>query len=323
MRAAAGWDGTTFRETGGIDSLLAVIGEIRGRNSLGHERGVMNVAILTAARNPGPAIRSCLASVAGQTVPPGVQLKHCVRDGGSTDGTVAILADWVSRRTDREFVSQADGGFYSAINSGLERCPADLIGILNADDFYFDHRVIRRMVEAFRDPAVALVYGDLVYVREEPGNGRFRVQRFWRTGQGGAAAMRSGWMPPHPTVFVRREVFSRCGVFRTDLGSAADYEWLVRVIARFRMPLAYVPGIAVAMRTGGMSNASLQARWTANGTDRRAWALNGLRPTPGALLWKPLRKIPQWLTARSAPEPERWFEDPSLPANPANGREWG
>ena len=111
-------------------------------------------------------------------------------------------------------------------------------------------------------------------------------------------------MPPHPTVFVRAEVYRRCGLFRCDLGSAADYEWLLRVLLKHKVKFEYIPHIQVAMKVGGMSNGSVGARLRANRNDRLAWSLNGLRPAPWTFAMKPIRKIPQWLAARHAPLPE-------------------
>jgi glycosyltransferase len=101
-------------------------------------------------------------------------------------------------------------------------------------------------------------------------------------------------MPPHPTFFVRRSVYEKYGVFNLTLGSAADYELMLRFLLRHRIKAAYVPEVLVKMRTGGVSNASLAARLRANRMDRKAWETNGLKPYPWTLLCKPLRKLPQW-----------------------------
>jgi len=260
---------------------------------------MQKISILTAALNPGPGLRDCLESVAGQALPGGVELEHLVLDGGSTDGTVGRLQSWASGVPGRRYRSEADGGFYEALNGGIKMARGDIVGILNADDFYFDDMVLARVAEAFAGPGVDGVYGDLVYIASGGGRSGFRIKRYWKSGEFRRRAFLWGWMPPHPTVFVRREVYERSGGFRTDFQSAADYEWLVRVMVRDRASFQYIPRVLVAMREGGMSNRSLAARLAANRNDRRAWALNGLRPLPWTFLFKPLRKLPQWIGGKT------------------------
>jgi len=275
-------------------------------------RSKVTISILTAAWNPGPVLRDCLDSVAGQKLPKGVGMEHLVLDGGSTDGTLPVLEEWARQGPGRAFRSEPDDGFYGALNSGIPVAQGDIIGILNADDFYFDDNALSRVVEALADPKVEGVYGDLVYVkggRKEPVGSRqlavgswlgaegregLRIKRYWKSGDFRRSGFWWGWMPPHPTVFVRREVYARLGYFRTDLGSAADYEWMVRVMVRHRVPFRYIPHVQGAMRQGGMSNRSLAARLAANRNDRKAWSENNLSPLPWTILMKPLRKLPQW-----------------------------
>lgn len=252
-------------------------------------------------------------------------MEHLVLDGGSTDGTVPFLEQWAREGPGRTFRSEPDDGFYGALNSGIPLTQGDIVGILNADDFYFDDKALARVAVAFADPEVQGVYGDLVYVKggirkreigsrkSEVGSGpegvgcwqraeeKFRIKRYWKSGGFRRSGFWWGWMPPHPTVFMRREVYERLGYFRTDLGSAADYEWMVRVMVRHRVPFRYIPHVQVAMREGGMSNRSLAARLAANRNDRKAWSENNLTPLPWTLLMKPIRKLPQWF-ARLQPE---------------------
>ena len=201
-------------------------------------------------------------------------------------------AAWCSRRggAGRAFRSEPDGGFYEALNCGIRLAGGDIVGILNADDFYFNDRVLARVAEAFSKPEEEGVYGDLVYVAGEGA----KIKRYWKSGDYRRSDFRWGWMPPHPTIFVRRDVYDRCGGFRTDFGSAADYEWILRVMLKNGVPFARIPHVLVAMREGGMSNRSLAARFAANRNDRRAWAANNLTPLPWTFLLKPLRKLPQW-----------------------------
>jgi glycosyltransferase involved in cell wall biosynthesis len=269
----------------------------------------VKITILTAAFNPGSVLGDCLASVAEQRLPESVQVDHFVLDGGSSDGTIDNLRAWAESGPRRRYRSEPDGGFYEALNTGIQVAGGDIVGILNADDFYFDDLVLARVAEAFSKPGIEGVYGDLVYVkgggkwaagRDQLAGGRpaarIQITRYWKSGNYRLRNFWWGWMPPHPTVFVRREVYERFGAFRTDFGSAADYEWMLRVMVGGQVLFHYIPHVQVAMRVGGMSNRSLAARLSANRNDRRAWAANGLTPLPWTFLLKPLRKLPQWFT---------------------------
>ncbi len=257
----------------------------------------MQISIITAVRNAAGTVSDCLASVARQTVRP----EHVIVDGASTDGTLEVLRGWRGHRL--EIVSEPDGGIYEAMNKGLARVTGEVVGILNADDWYASDRVLEQVREAMLDSAVEGCYGDLVYVkaegrRQKAGGGRERgrerVTRYWRAGEGRARSFYWGWMPPHPTYFVRRTVYERIGGFRLDLGSAADYELMLRAMVKHRIRTVYVPSVWVRMRVGGMSNVTVGNRLQANRMDREAWRVNGLRPHWWTLWMKPLRKVKQW-----------------------------
>jgi glycosyltransferase len=122
----------------------------------------------------------------------------------------------------------------------------------------------------------------------------FKIVRYWQSGPYNPKKFYHGWMPPHPTFFVRRSVYEKYGLFNIDLGTAADYELMLRFLLKHRTRCTYIPEVLVCMRVGGASNRSLAARLKANRMDRKAWEVNGLRPYPWTIAMKPLRKIPQW-----------------------------
>jgi glycosyltransferase involved in cell wall biosynthesis len=273
------------------------------------------ISIVTVSWNARGTIGDCLASVAGQSARP----EHVIVDGASTDGTVEIVRRW-TRHPVRVF-SEPDQGIYDAMNKGVDRATGDIVGILNADDVYADAEVLEQVQEALSDPAVEACYGDLVYVKEEgrmrnaekmqpssrpssrplseqrisnSASPSHRITRYWRAGAGTARSFYWGWMPPHPTFFVRRSVYERYGGFRLDLGSAADYELMLRVLVKHGVKAVYLPRVLVRMRVGGESNATVGNRVRANRMDREAWRVNGLRPYPWTLWMKPMRKVPQW-----------------------------
>jgi glycosyltransferase involved in cell wall biosynthesis len=242
-----------------------------------------SVSIVTASLNASATIRACLASIDAQR-----DCEHIVVDGASTDGTGAVVN--AAARPGRCLLSGPDGGLYDAINKGIAAASGDIIGTLNADDRYPHAQVLDKVIDAFADPAIDVTYGDLVYENVDR-----RPVRRWRSGAYSAGLFYRGWMPPHPTFFVRRSAYERLGVFRTDLGTAADYELMLRFLVKERVRVAYIPDVLVHMRTGGVSNRSLLARFRANRMDRAAWRVNDLAPRPWTLMMKPLRKLPQWL----------------------------
>lgn len=254
-----------------------------------------HISIITATFNAEDTVRDCLHSVQVQH---SVSVEHIVIDGGSTDRTVDIV-----ERSNHvaQLVSEPDNGIYDAMNKGLGLARGDIIGILNGDDLYTGSDTLSKVVEVFSDPRVAACYGDLEYVKECEASGargeerEFKTVRYWKSGAFDPQKFYWGWMPPHPTFFVRREVYEMYGVFNLNLGSAADYELMLRFLVKHGVRAAYIPKVLVKMRMGGVSNATVGNRLAANRMDRKAWAVNGLRPYPWTLTMKPLRKLGQWI----------------------------
>lgn len=259
--------------------------------------GTLRISVLTAALNARKGLEDCLRSVASQKLPVGTSVEHLVLDGGSTDGSLEHLRQWAAEDpAGRRFVSGSDAGFYDALNRGLELAGGEVIALLNADDSFYDDHSLARVAQVMGGGSAQGCYGDLVYVGDGSRASDAKVVRYWKSGEYGPRSFHWGWMPPHPTVCVRKRVYEQCGGFRLDLGSAADYEWMVRVMVKHGVRLEYIPRIQTAMRVGGMSNRDVNARVRANRNDAKAWAVNGLRPLPWTLLVKPLRKIPQWFS---------------------------
>ena len=247
----------------------------------------MKISVITAVYNRRETIGDALESVLAQQ---DVDLETIVVDGASSDGTSDVISqfgDQVSKS-----IREPDTGIYNALNKGLRAATGDVIGFLHADDWLADERVLGDIAEALADPNVDGVYADLDYV---DANDRDRVHRRWVSGLYDVRKFRRGWMPPHPTVYFRRELYERFGLFNEDLRTAADYELLVRMMVRHKAKMAYLPRVTVKMRVGGASNASLTNRLKANRDDRQAWLINGLKPPIGLRFTKPLRKLPQFL----------------------------
>jgi glycosyltransferase len=178
------------------------------------------------------------------------------------------------------------------MNKGIILAKGGVIGILNSDDLYASAEVLEKVAKAFENPKVDAVYGDLQYVDSNDLN---KIVRYWRSGYFSARNFYFGWMPPHPTFFVRSSVYEQTGHFNLTLRSAADYEMMLRILLKHQLKAHYIPEVLVKMRTGGISNASFRNRLKANREDREAWRLNGLRPYFFTTYLKPVRKIFQFI----------------------------
>lgn len=247
----------------------------------------VKITIVTAVLNSKGFIEDCIQSILHQTHK---DIEHIVIDGGSTDGTLETIKKYQSGIA--KLVSEQDDGIYDAMNKGIGFATGEVIGILNADDFYPDSGVLEKVAQVFENEHIESCYGDLEYV-DAVDTGK--VDRYWRSGPYDIRKFYSGWMPPHPTFFVRRSVYQKYGLFNLNLGSAADYELMLRFLVKQRITAAYIPEVIVKMRTGGVSNAGIKNRIRANRMDRKAWSVNGLRPHPWTLFFKPLRKVHQFI----------------------------
>jgi len=246
---------------------------------------MISISIITATYNAEDTLENCLESVSAQSI----DAEHLIIDGASTDDTLQIIKQYENALAN--VISEPDKGIYHAMNKGLCAATGDIVGILNADDYYVSENVLEKVVEVFKDPEVDACYGDLVYVERKDTD---RVVRFWRAGDFNPVKFYWGWMPPHPTFFVRRSVYKKFGLFNLELGSAADYEIMLRFLLKHGLKARYIPQVLVKMRRGGVSNAPLSNRLKANCMDRKAWEVNDLRPYPWTFLAKPIRKIGQW-----------------------------
>lgn len=214
----------------------------------------------------------------------GVELEYIIKDGGSTDGTLELARS----RGVSNIISSRDKGIYDAMNIGLKASSGDIVGILNSDDFYAYDTVLSDVCALFESSGADAVYGDLEYVNEVDTD---KVVRRWRSGEYSKNAFRWGWHPPHPSFFVRREVYDRFGYFDDTLRVSADYEFMLRVMHFGGIKVAYLPKVLVKMRTGGASG----DRTRAYAEDKQAWNINGERAPFGTLELKRIRKIIQWL----------------------------
>lgn len=248
---------------------------------------LLKISIITVTYNSASTLEHTIHSVLLQDHP---NVEYIIADGASTDDTLNIIRKY--RHKIDHFVSEKDNGLYYALNKGIALATGDIIGILHADDFYIDDHVLSKIDETFRKTNADAVYADLFYVDKDNTD---KIIRKWKSGAYSHGKFLWGWMPPHPTFFVKKEVYRKFGDFNTRLRSAADYELMLRFIHKHKIKLAYLPEYIVKMRTGGQSNASIKNRVKANKEDRKAWELNEVKPYFFTLTLKPLRKILQFL----------------------------
>jgi len=216
----------------------------------------LKISIITVVWNNAKTIKDAIDSVLGQSYK---NIEYIVVDGASTDGTVEIVQSYGDKIS--KFVSEKDKGLYDAMNKGVELATGDVVGILNSDDFYIDERVIERVVKEFEEKRVDSVFADLVFVK--PSN-LDRVVRYYDSSHFAPSKFAYGWMPAHPTFFVKREVYEKYGVFKTDYRIAADYELLTRFLSKNKISYSYIKAPIVKMRIGGASTSGIKSNYVLN-----------------------------------------------------------
>lgn len=254
------------------------------------QKRTLLISVITAVFNRVNTISHSVASVQSQTYD---LVEHIIQDGGSTDGTLSVINQQANETT--HVYSAPDQGIYDAINKGVARATGDVIGLMHSDDFFAHDGALEKIAEAFSDPRIDGIYGDLQYVASEDPN---RVIRHWRSGEYAPEKLRRGWMPPHPTVYLRRKVFDRWGLYDTRYKIAADYDAMLRYLVTGQVRLSYIPEVLVKMRVGGESNRSLGRVLQKSREDLRAVRQNGVGGL-GTLVQKNLRKAGQFIHKES------------------------
>jgi glycosyltransferase involved in cell wall biosynthesis len=245
----------------------------------------MTISIITAVFNRAATIGHALDSVRAQTF---ADTEHLIIDAQSTDGTLDAIRH--RRIPAVRLISEPDGGIYDALNKGMSLARGEIIGLVHSDDFLAHTQVLERVAQAFSDPLVDAVYGDLDYVAaDDPGH----IIRHWRAGSFTPQKLRLGWMPPHPTLFVRRRVFETFGAYDTRYRIAADYDAVLRWFGG-GIRSVYIPEVLVKMRAGGESNRSLERILLKSREDLAALRKNKIGGM-GTLVLKNLSKVSQFL----------------------------
>lgn len=255
----------------------------------------MKVSIITVCYNSEKTIADTLESVQIQDYP---NIELIVIDGQSADGTLAIIEKYKSIVS--KSVSEPDNGIYDAMNKGIKLATGDIIGILNSDDVFANNNVVSKIVDAFKkNPDTYCTYGDLIYVDKA----KSKIKRYWKARAGSINDFYKGWAPPHPTFYVRKNVFDICGYYTTDFEVVADYEFMLRVMVKHQLKATYIPHILVWMRVGGKSNESLKNRRQSFMDSYLAWEKNGLKPKYYTIYLKMACKIYQYFNHKIDKKP--------------------
>ena len=244
------------------------------------------ISIITVAFNSAKTIKGTIESIISQDYN---NIEYLIIDGGSKDGTMEIVKSYSEHV--KYYVSESDNGIYDAMNKGIRAATGDVIGILNSDDFYPNSFVLSNVAKLFQKYSCDAVYGDLVYVKANDIN---KIKRYWQAGEYSTSKIKNGWMLPHPTFFVKKKIYTRYGLYDTDLKSAADYEMILKLLYKHNISVHYLPMILVNMRMGGESNKSFWNRIKANKEDSLAWTKNQLNKPMFVRLKKPLQKLKQF-----------------------------
>ena len=248
----------------------------------------MKISVITVCFNAAETIADTMASIRSQSHP---DIEYIVVDGGSTDETLSIIEQYQCDNVVSVLLTGPDDGMYHAANKGINAATGEIIGMLNADDFYADRDVLKDVAASIIAGSDA-VYGNLHYVdRKHPQT----IRRNWISGPYDKKSFLSGWMPPHPTFFIRKQAYDTYGSFRLSFESAADYELMLRMLYKHSLKTSYIDRVLVKMRVGGKSNVTVANRIRANQEDRKAWKVNGLKADWYTLYFKPLSKLTQFI----------------------------
>lgn len=245
----------------------------------------MKISLITAVYNRQATVENAINSVQSQHYH---DIEHVIIDGASTDGTLELLLKYSNSNT--VLISEEDTGIYDALNKGIALATGDVIGVMHSDDFWANDTVVEKVAAVFENPSIDAVYGDLQYVSAVDTS---RVIRHWKAGEFSSKKLGRGWMPPHPTLFLRNGVFKKFGTYDTSYRIAADYDAILRWFGRGEIKAHYIPEVLVKMRVGGESNKSVGKIVKKSREDYRALRSNNVGGI-GSLAWKNIGKITQF-----------------------------
>ncbi len=251
----------------------------------------MKISIITSCYNRERTILGCVESVLAQSYH---NIEYIIVDGASTDRTVDVIRDTIAGKESQvKFISEPDGGMYEAINKGIRMATGDVIGLVHSDDFLYSPHTVSHIVERMRLTGADFLYGDGLFVSTDDTD---KVVRNWIGGDYRLWKVRHGWLPLHPTCYIRRDVMLARGFYNETYKIAADSDLLFRYLLGGDLTVTYLHEYIVRMRMGGLSTDSAKRRqmWR---EDIRMYHSHGMNPTV-TKLEKMLWKVPQFVLAK-------------------------
>lgn len=245
----------------------------------------MKISIITITYNSAKSLPRALQSVQSQLYG---DIEHVIVDGASTDGTTDLIKKYADQYKNVRWISEPDKGIYDALNKGIRMATGDAIGFLHSDDVFYSTDSVAHIARALEEEGVQVVYGDLQYCNGE------KVVRRWKSNDFNPCALKYGWMPPHPTVYVRREVYQEVGEYDEWFRISADYDMMLRIFtAGYRS--RYLPEVLVSMEVGGASNKNTKARLSKTQEDYIVLKKNHVGAGYLTVACKQLRKVRQFI----------------------------
>ena len=220
----------------------------------------MKISIITVCFNSSKTICDTIDSVLKQNYK---NIEYILVDGNSKDNTVEIIKKYetIFRKNGMDYiwVSEVDNGIYDAINKGIKMATGDIIGILNADDYYYDDHVLADIVKKFDNQLIDCIYGNLIYIDSNQNN---RISRRWVSKEFKKGLFEKSWTPAHPTFYCKKELYIKYGLYRTDFKIASDVELMYRFLDKHYLRSLYIDRYMVIMRQGGVSNRGIASTIT-------------------------------------------------------------
>ena len=252
----------------------------------------MKISLITATYNSAQELETCMASV---TIQDYKNIEHIVVDGASTDNTVPLIKKHQQVHANIRWISEPDQGIYYALNKGVAMATGDVIGFVHSDDLLANPKILSHIMEIFKNKAVDGVYGDLLYVNK---SNMEKIVRVWKSCAFNIKLLQQGWMPAHPTLFLKKEVYQKHGAFDLSYKIAADYDFMLRILKDNTYNFGYLPEVVTKMRVGGASNRSVKNILQKSKEDYKAMKSNGLHFPLWVLLSKNISKIPQFIKGK-------------------------
>jgi glycosyltransferase len=252
----------------------------------------MKITIITATYNSADTIADCIKSVNNQTC---INVEHIIIDGNSKDNTLEVIKSIPNRVA--KVISEPDKGIYDALNKGIDLSQGDIIGFLHSDDRLSSVSALETIQQKFKETNADILYGDLFYVSQSDSD---KVLRYWKSQSFHEKLLHQGWMPPHPTVFMKKKVYDSYGRFDANFKISADYDLMLRVFKDSSLKKIYLPEVITKMRLGGASNKNIRSLICKSKEDYQALKKNRFKHPLSIVLLKNLSKIPQFLKRHSA-----------------------